>query len=206
MSKFSALLSHYHTLHHLDTQRIYFSQCFLPYTALIFHSKCTLKCRLQFVSIWTSVKFCRLVMGEWLDYENPLFSSNLLCSGLCKPIIPFSIVLLIWRTFCHFNQIKIVICKVYQFGRVWNLLFGTEVTVKIHLLFPKWQILDSSKLKEFADNNSEFDENSRKFSNRVENIVGKVEIAYYKQLPFPTLFLKDLCCRHVKTWACLGKG
>ena len=25
--------------------------------------KCTFKCRLQFVSIWTSLKFCRLVMG-----------------------------------------------------------------------------------------------------------------------------------------------
>ena len=31
--------------------------------ALIFHYKCTLKCRMQFVSIWTSLKFCRLVMG-----------------------------------------------------------------------------------------------------------------------------------------------
>ena len=30
---------------------------------LIFHFKCTLKCRLQFVSIWTSLKFCHLVMG-----------------------------------------------------------------------------------------------------------------------------------------------
>ena len=25
--------------------------------------KCTLKCHLQFVSIWNSLKFCRLVMG-----------------------------------------------------------------------------------------------------------------------------------------------
>ena len=30
---------------------------------LIFHSKCTLKCCLQVVSIWTSLKFCCLVMG-----------------------------------------------------------------------------------------------------------------------------------------------
>ena len=29
---------------------------------LIFHFKCTLKCRLQFVLIWTTLKFCRLVM------------------------------------------------------------------------------------------------------------------------------------------------
>ena len=37
-------------------QFLHFSQCFLPYMALIFHFKCTLKCRLQFVSIWTSLK------------------------------------------------------------------------------------------------------------------------------------------------------
>ena len=45
--------------------------------------------------------------------------------------------------------------------------------------FPKRQILDSSKLKEFADGNFKFDENDRKFSKRVENTVGKGEIARY---------------------------
>ena len=42
-------------------QFLLFSQCFLSYTELIFHFKCTLKCHLQFVSIWTGLKFCRLV-------------------------------------------------------------------------------------------------------------------------------------------------
>ena len=40
-----------------------FSQCFLPFMVLIFHFKCALKCHLKCVSIWTSLKFCRLVMG-----------------------------------------------------------------------------------------------------------------------------------------------
>ena len=40
-----------------------FLQCFLPYMALTFHFKCTLKCCLQFVSVWASLKFCLLVMG-----------------------------------------------------------------------------------------------------------------------------------------------
>ena len=44
-------------------------------------------------------------------------------------------------------------------------------------LFPKRQILDSSKLKEFADNSFKFDENGRKFSKSFENTVGKGEIA-----------------------------
>ena len=50
----------------------------------------------------------------------------------------------------------------------------------------KRQILDSSKLKEFADDSFKFDENGRKLSERVENTVGKGEIARYEQfLLFP---------------------
>ena len=70
-------------------QFLLFSQCFLPYTALIFHFKCTLKCRLQSVSIWTSLKFCRLVMGL-------IFSARilqiLLFSTKCKALSSRSIV------------------------------------------------------------------------------------------------------------------
>ena len=68
-------LTHYHTMLHFDALKIavknivrkgeitsykkflIFSQCFLPYMALIFHFKCTSKCRMQFVSIWTSLNF-----------------------------------------------------------------------------------------------------------------------------------------------------
>ena len=65
------------------------------------------------------------------------------------------------------------------------------------LPFSKRQILDSSKLKEYADVN----ENGRNISKRVENIVGKKEIS-----PFLTVFSRDLYWRHVKTRAFLGKG
>ena len=41
--------------------------------------------------------------------------------------------------------------------------------------FPKQQILDSSKLKEFADNNFTFDENDGKLSKQVEKYQGKSE-------------------------------
>ena len=39
-----------------NKQFLSFSQCFPPYMVLIFHFNCTLKCSLQFVSIWTSLK------------------------------------------------------------------------------------------------------------------------------------------------------
>ena len=61
----------------------------------------------------------------------------------------------------------------------------------MHLPFPKGQIFDSSKLKEFADDNFKFEEIGQKFSNRVKNNVGKLEIACYEQfLLFPHCFQK----------------
>ena len=53
------------------------------------------------------------------------------------------------------------------------------------------QNLDSSKQKDFADDNFRFDEDGRKFSKRVENTVGKGEIARYEQfLHFPQCLQK----------------
>ena len=56
---------------------------------------------------------------------------------------------------------------------------------------PDDKIFDRSKLKQSADDNFEFDENSGKFSKRVEITVDKGEIARYEQfLLFPQCFLK----------------
>ena len=70
---------------------------------------------------------------------------------------------------------------------------------------PDGKILDWSKLKQFADDNFTFDENSRKFSKRVENTVGKGEIACCKQ-SFPTMFSKGLLPRGAKRCHCVGMG
>ena len=61
------------------------------------------------------------------------------------------------------------------------------------LTLPKWQISDSSKPKEIADDNSIFDENSRKFSKNVENTAGKGEIARYKQFLLFTQCFQKTC-------------
>ena len=54
---------------------------------------------------------------------------------------------------------------------------------------PNDKILDWSKLKQSADDNFQFDENSRKFSKQVENTVGKGQIARYEQfLLFHSVF------------------
>ena len=57
--------------------------------------------------------------------------------------------------------------------------------------FPDNKILDWSKFKQSADDNFKFDENTRTLSKRVENTVGKGEIARYEQfLLFPHCFQK----------------
>ena len=57
--------------------------------------------------------------------------------------------------------------------------------------FPKDKFLDTSKLKEFADDNFKFDENGRKFFKQVENTVGKGQFSRYEQfLIFPQCFHK----------------
>ena len=61
----------------------------------------------------------------------------------------------------------------------------------------------SSKLKEFADNNFKFDKNGRKLSKRVENTLGKGEIALRAISPFPTVFSKGLFPRGVKRCHCV---
>ena len=73
-------------------------------------------------------------------------------------------------------------------------------------LFPNDKFLDSSKRKEFANDNFKFDEIGGKLSKRVENTVGKGKIAHYEQfLIFPQCVSKDLYCRHIKTKASLRK-
>ena len=55
--------------------------------------------------------------------------------------------------------------------------------------FPKQQVLDFSKLREFADDYFEFNEIEKKFFKPVENTGGKGAIARYEQsLIFPPVF------------------
>ena len=84
-------LTHYHTMPHFEALKIYscgrhcekkekllvtsnFSFSHIVFYPIwhIIHFECTLKCRLQFVSIWTSLKFC--CVGKEL---------NLMCYKFC---------------------------------------------------------------------------------------------------------------------------
>ena len=67
----------------------------------------------------------------------------------------------------------------------------SHLFVDLHLTLSKRQILDSSKLKEFADDNFQLNENGRKLSKHVENTEEKREIACNEQfILFPWCFQK----------------
>ena len=72
--------------------------------------------------------------------------------------------------------------------------------------FPKQQNLDSSKFKALADENLKFDENGRGFSKRVENTVGKGEIARYKQFLLSPQCFQRLVLQTHKNQGLFGKG
>ena len=49
-------------------------------------------------------------------------------------------------------------------------------------------------MKEFEEDNFKFDKNGRKFSKRVDNTVGKGEVAFYEQfLCFPVFSRQQTC-------------
>ena len=77
----------------------------------------------------------------------------------------------------HGQPRVLLIQQIYQSSTTtWKMLLNP---------LPDEKILDWSKLKQSADDNFEFDLNSRKFSKLVEN-TGKGEIARYEQfLLFP---------------------
>ena len=73
------------------------------------------------------------------------------------------------------------------------------------LTFPKRQVLDSSKVKEFADYNFEFDENGRKFTKRVEN-TGKKKLLVTNNFFFSYSVVKRLVLQTRKNQGLFGKG
>ena len=90
---------------------------------------------------------------------------------------------------------------------------ASEVCDRVHYLpnkrvytITRRQILDSSKLKEFADDNFKFDENGRKLSRGVGNTGKRRSCSLRTISPFPPVFSKGLFPRGVKRCHCVGMG
>ena len=67
-----------------------------------------------------------------------------------------------------------------------------------------WETL--SKLKESADDNFKFDRNGRKLSKRVENTLGKGEIALYEQFLLFLQYFQKACFQGRQKVSLCGNG
>ena len=82
----------------------------------------------------------------------------------------------------------------------------------MNLTISKTTNLDSSKVKKFEDENFKFDENDgkcRKHCGKRRNCLLRAIFPVPTEQAFssfPIVFLKDLCCRQIKTRACLGRA
>ena len=74
--------------------------------------------------------------------------------------------------------------------------------------FPNNKFLDSSKLKQFADDNLKFSANGRKVFKQVENTAGKGEIARYagSNFSFSHIVFKGLVLQTLKNQGLFGRG
>ena len=115
--------------------------------------------------------------------------------GLCQICYPFPFVT---KSIPHYLQnSENSKCLKGEFARK----FGS------YLALSKMTNLDSSKLTEFADNTLKFNEDGSKFIQMGRKHSGKRRNCSLRAIStFPTVFSKDLYCRHIKTMACLGKG
>ena len=72
---------------------------------------------------------------------------------------------------------------------------------------PNDKTLDWSKMKAFADDKMNLNENLKCVLGRIENIVAKGEKAGYQHFsPFLTMFSKAFSLSVVKSWDCEVKG
>ena len=76
----------------------------------------------------------------------------------------------------------------------------------IHYPLPKQQILDSFNLKEFAEDNFEFDKDCRKFSKRKKTLWEKEKLLATSDFSISHIVLKRLVLQTYKNQGLLGKG
>ena len=88
------------------------------------------------------------------------------------------------------------------------MLFGPVMTFLVTVCpYPKQQILDSSKLKEFADNNFKLDKNGKKFFKGVRKHCWKRKNCSSQAIsPFPAVFSKKIVLQTGKKQGLFGKG
>ena len=143
-----------------NKQFLPFPQCFLPYMVLIFHFKCTLKCCLQFVSIWTSPKFCRLIKVKCSFCTNlPYFVNWWVTAGR------------IHSSFTPDHCFEWLLCGKAASGLEKNLCFSLVLSIVNHFPNKPWfsRVCSTSLLKTLCGKEKLLMTNNFSFSHSVFN-------------------------------------
>ena len=105
---------------------------------LIFHFKCTLKCPLQFVPIWTSLKFCRLLKGSiyakthWLWYswvQHLHVCLRIYYNGKLTFAFTWNMITICGHTWCGLTYYRVLLAKDCGF-KEWKLSLSTWLSGK----------------------------------------------------------------------------
>ena len=112
----------------------------------------------------------------------------------------------------HVSNTKIVVCNCFQFGQSQNFVFGKDMNEQKAFSDSK---LTLSKMTNFRLFQMErvcrqqcrtWQKWQKVFLTGRKHCGKRINCSLRAVYPFPTVFSKDLHCRHVKTRACLGKG
>ena len=96
---------------------------------------------------------------------------------------------------------SVVVCSFFEFGTVSKWCIRERVNS-----LPLNKILDLSKLKEFAVDNFEFNENGRKFSNRLKTLWEKEKLLVTSNFSFSHCVFKRLILQTGKNQGLFVKG
>ena len=159
-------------------QILLFPLCFLPIWRTFCHFHQIWNCCLQTLSVGKSLKF---VLWERVNTS----IQNIHPVQLVQPAQAIPYFCFWWTFFTSKDQSNI--------GSSWFLTLSQTTNFRLYLTE-----------KVCTDDSFEIYENGRMFSKWMENIMGKV--ACYEQFLLFPVFSKAVCCRHVKTSVCMGKG
>ena len=94
-------------------------------------------------------------------------------------------------------------CRLHIFFKYWTSQHFFSLDKELN---SSRHILDSSELKEFADDNFKCNENGSKFSKKVQNILGKQKLLVTSNFSFSHSVLKSLVLQTRKNQSLLWKG
>ena len=129
-----------------NEQFLLFPQCFLPYLRTTCHFYQISNCRLQNLSIWTSLKFVvwervnpyqnkalAFMYLQYTSFDNTVEKGEIVNLFVTSKFSFFHVFYPFGELSIIFIKFEFVVCKVFRFGKVSNLSFWKGITIVIFI-------------------------------------------------------------------------